>query len=158
MNSMRRIVAAWLTAAVASALPGVGSAQISNPQMPQQTEPDGVVVALEDLVLVALQRNLDLQTRRAQARIAETGVQSAESVFGWSLGDKMADRILDELREVPNGLTTSQISVGLFRRNKSAGDIRKALGLLQKHQLAYATEEATEGRPAERWRAGTPTK
>lgn len=43
--------------------------------------PAGAVVALDDLVLIALQRNLDLQSARTDNLIVATGVQRAESIF-----------------------------------------------------------------------------
>ena len=76
--------------------------------------------------------------------------QSAEHVFGDSLGYPEADEILRALRSSPGGLTRTQIQ-NLFQRNRRADQIHRALGYLSGHQLARCVSEPTEGRPAERW-------
>lgn len=64
--------------------PSVSAAQAQQQQDPpasDQAQPSGVVVTLDDMVLAALQRNLDLQTRRTENLIVATAVQRAESTF-----------------------------------------------------------------------------
>jgi len=68
------IITALLALAVTS------SAQEPSPQAPAAAE-QRVAVSLEDLVLSALQRNLDLLTVRTQNRIVATDIQRAQSVF-----------------------------------------------------------------------------
>jgi len=61
-------------------LAGTSSAQEPTPQTPAALE-QRIAVTLEDLVLSALQRNLDLLTGRTQNRIVATDIQRAQSVF-----------------------------------------------------------------------------
>jgi hypothetical protein len=80
---------------------------------------------------------------------------SARHIFGDTLGYPLADEILRELRQAPEGLTRSEIS-GLFSRNRRANDIGRALGALFESGLAHFERETTPGRPAERWFARRP--
>jgi len=57
------------------------------------------------------------------------------NMFGSSLGNKMADKILQKLQISPKGLTRTQIR-DLFQRNKKSWKILKALEELEKHKLA----------------------
>jgi hypothetical protein len=77
---------------------------------------------------------------------------SARYIFGDALGDPTADDLLQALRATPAGMTRTQIR-DHFGRNKSAGEIGRALGLLLEYDLAYRRSEATDGRTAERWLA-----
>jgi hypothetical protein len=77
---------------------------------------------------------------------------SVRHVFGDSLGDAVADELLQLLRATPGGLTRTEIR-DFFGRNQSAERIARALGLLLKHKLAWREQEKTNGRPTERWRA-----
>jgi hypothetical protein len=78
---------------------------------------------------------------------------SARFIFGDSLGDDTADRILQALRRTSEGLTRTDIS-SLFDRTKSADQISIALNRLSTMRLAHSTTESTKGRPTERWFAG----
>ncbi|MBI1866120.1 MAG: DUF3987 domain-containing protein [Nitrospirae bacterium] len=80
---------------------------------------------------------------------------SARFIFGDSLGDPDADAIMAALRGNPAGLTRSDISRGLFGRNKPAQSIGRALGLLLELGKVSRVSEETEGRAAERWFAVT---
>jgi hypothetical protein len=77
---------------------------------------------------------------------------SVRHVFGDSLGDSVADELLQMLRATPGGLTRTEVR-DFFGRNQSQERIARALGLLLKHKLACREMEKTNGRPAERWRA-----
>ena len=78
------------------------------------------------------------------------------------LGDPLADEILNVLKRTPDGLTRTDIR-DVFGRNRRAGEIERALGILLKAGLARkVTEkahtedgEAVKGRPIERWFACT---
>jgi hypothetical protein len=80
--------------------------------------------------------------------------RSAAYLFGGSVGDRDADAILDALRAKPEGMTRTEISVGVFSKNRPAGDITRALGLLLRYTLARC-EPAGSGQP-ERWFAIIP--
>ena len=77
---------------------------------------------------------------------------SARYIFGNSLGDPVADRIQDALRQSPNGLSRTAI-YQLFYKHIPAARIEQALRLLQTTRLAYCEVRYTEGRPVEVWRA-----
>tara|TARA_R110002072_G_scaffold303099_1_gene493434 strand:+ start:148313 stop:149674 length:1362 start_codon:yes stop_codon:yes gene_type:complete len=75
---------------------------------------------------------------------------SARWAFGGSLGNRTADEILLALREVaPRGLSSTELS-GLFNRNKSASEIREALGVLDRSGLIRrdSSKGKSAGRPA----------
>jgi hypothetical protein len=81
--------------------------------------------------------------------------RSAKFIFGESLGDKISDRILDELRCAGSrGLTRNELRE-LFGRNLAASKIEASLGLLHRLHLACWAKEARQGagRPAVVWRA-----
>jgi hypothetical protein len=75
--------------------------------------------------------------------------QTIRHVFGDSLGDAVADEILQLLRAAPNGLTRTEIR-DFFGRHGSDRTAR-ALGLLLKHGMARCDQQKTKGRPVERW-------
>ena len=78
---------------------------------------------------------------------------SAAYLFGDRLGDPTADNIRSALRDVwPQSLTKSEISRGLFGRNKPAGEIDRALSLLENCHLARRERDGSgDGPPTERW-------
>lgn len=77
--------------------------------------------------------------------------QSAVYIFGQSLGDPVADTIVQAVRQVaPAGLTRTEIS-NIFGRNRDSGQINRALDALREAGLARSEFEQTEGRKAERW-------
>ena len=81
--------------------------------------------------------------------------RSTRFIFGESLGDRVADRILDELRSAGSrGLTRNELRE-VFKRNLTAAKIEAALGLLHRLKLAVWSKESHPGggRPAIVWRA-----
>lgn len=93
-----------------------------------------------------------VRVEHLQAALALWGYveESVRYVWGSSLGDPHADRILCILRASPAGLSRSQIS-GLFGRNLSAEKIGRALALLAEFNLARRELRETGGRRAENW-------
>ncbi len=76
---------------------------------------------------------------------------SARYVFGDATGDPAADQIAEALKVVgSDGMTRTDIS-DLFKRNKSADHINRALGLLLNLGRVRRETEETGGRPSERW-------
>jgi hypothetical protein len=75
---------------------------------------------------------------------------SSRYIFGDALGDPVADAILRELRRRTNGLTRNEIRE-LFSRNRSEGELSRALSFLQEGGWVGSAPEETGGRPSERW-------
>lgn len=90
---------------------------------------------------------------RAALAVWNYAAASARNVFGDRTGNRVADRILEGLRECPDGIGRSDIS-DLFGRNVSATAIERALALLTQFKLATAEKRrAGQGRPTEWWTA-----
>jgi hypothetical protein len=82
---------------------------------------------------------------------------SARYVFGDALGDAVADEILRELRQRPQGMSRTEIREH-FQRNRSSSEIGQALAVLQEYgllRLVRSREEEGDKRPTERWFALT---
>jgi hypothetical protein len=84
---------------------------------------------------------------------------SARFIFGDSLGDPDAEKLLDALRKAKDGLTRKQIYVDVFHGHKKSGDIVKLLSNLLTAGLIHRSNlPSTGGRPTEAWRAGRDPK
>ena len=75
---------------------------------------------------------------------------SARFIFGDSLGDAVADKILAALRSHPRELTRTEIR-DLFQRNQSKTRIDEALGRLEESQLARRTYRQAGKQKLEAW-------
>lgn len=75
---------------------------------------------------------------------------SARYIFGTATGDRVADRIEEELRAKPQGLTRKELH-DLFGRHEAADRIEKALSLLRTAKRIQVEAVSTGGRPSERW-------
>jgi len=73
-------------------------------------------------------------------------------IVGGSLGDKVADRILQALRKSKERLSR-QFNSQLFQSQLGFRSHRPSLGYLSQHHLAACEREMTDGRPAEMWTA-----
>jgi hypothetical protein len=104
-----------------------------------------LIYALLDLSPVVKERHL-----RAALAVWRYADDSARHIFGSSLGNPVAERILDALRENEAGLSRTNIR-DLFKRNKTARDIEDALALLLRYGFARKAVEETNGRSTERW-------
>jgi hypothetical protein len=80
------------------------------------------------------------------------GEKSARYIFGDAVGDPVADQILGALCAAgQDGMTRTEIS-NLFKRNKSADRIARALAdLLELGRVRRELDRDTGGRAAERW-------
>lgn len=94
-------------------------------------------------------RRVHLEAALAFWRYCE---DSARFIFGDSTGDKVADAVLEALREVGEvGLSKTDIS-NLFARNVNAARLNNALASLASSGRARVTlEHGDSGRPAQRW-------
>ena len=77
--------------------------------------------------------------------------RSAQRIFGSRLANHDAQKILEELRRRPEGMTRNQILDEVFFRNGSRADHDRAFEMLLKSELSYRKIESTGGRNAERW-------
>jgi hypothetical protein len=89
---------------------------------------------------------------RAALAVWEYSEASARYIFGSAVGDPVADEIFRSLRTKSQGLTRTEVSA-LFKRNKDAQTISRALEVLENAGLARVEQRHTNGRPEEVWRA-----
>jgi len=75
---------------------------------------------------------------------------SVRFIFRDSLGNPVADRLLEALRQAPTGLTRTEIR-DLLGRHAKQDDIDQALNELAEAGLARTVRQDTGGRPVERW-------
>ena len=81
--------------------------------------------------------------------------RSAAFIFGRSIGKPDHEKLLAALRQSPDGLTLTEISVGVFAKHKNTEQIQRILTDLQRWGMArrdVGTSGGT-GRPPERWYA-----
>jgi DNA replicative helicase MCM subunit Mcm2 (Cdc46/Mcm family) len=104
------------------------------------------------LIFALLDSKDQIDTVHLEAAIAVWGYcdQSANLIFGDSLGDPVADDILAALRRSAAGMTRTDIS-NLFGRNRTSEQIAGALALLLKLGRARYEDRQTAGRPIETW-------
>ena len=102
-----------------------------------------VIYALLDRSKVVRPEHLN-----AALAIWEYCEKSARYIFGDRIGDPVADRIIEALREGPR--TRTEIS-NMFGRNYPAARIETALSTLKTAGRAASHYDDTGGRPAERW-------
>lgn len=108
------------------------------------------------LRLAGLYALLD-ETREIRAEHLDAAVSlwryaeaSCAYVFGDSLGDANADRLLAALREAPDGMDRSAIR-DLFKRNLPRDRMNALLSLLVQNELVESRTEKTRGRAREVW-------
>jgi hypothetical protein len=84
---------------------------------------------------------------------------SAKFVFGDSLGNPDAEKLMAKLRESCEGLTRKQITVEVFHCKRTKAQISGLLSELLSEGLAHrTTDPSTGGRPTERWWPGREEK
>ncbi len=89
---------------------------------------------------------------RSALAVWEYAEASAQFLFGEQVGDPAAERIIERLRERPNGMTRTEIR-HIFSGHKNRGVIDAALETLLNANLAEPVTEPGAGRPTERWLA-----
>ncbi len=94
---------------------------------------------------------IELPHLQAALAIWDYCEQSVRYLFGNALGDPVADRIFERLKQVaPGSLSLTDIH-GLFSRHVGAGEVTRALEELARLNLAIRSSAMTNGRPAEIW-------
>ena len=79
--------------------------------------------------------------------------QSAAYVFGDTIGDPDAERLLVALREAEAGMTSTEIHRKVFRGHKKATDIADKLRLLARDGQVEMTRDMATRKAAVRWKA-----
>ena len=75
---------------------------------------------------------------------------SARFIFGERIGDPVSDKIVEELRAMPDGLTRTELNAS-FGRNRTRNEIDGALVSLIRQGLIHSVNQPKEkGRPVER--------
>jgi hypothetical protein len=96
-------------------------------------------------------REVKQEHQNAAREIWRYCADSAKYIFGDTIDDPTAIRIIEALRKARGeGLTRSQIWA-LFNRRMRAGQIQAALSALAAAGLAKCSRTTTSGRPLERW-------
>jgi hypothetical protein len=173
----RRVDVCALAAELADALAfarGVGEIELSpdawtlwESHYPRlTTPPPGVLgsilsrAAPHTLRLAAIYALLDkstcIMTEHLSAALAvwNASARCAAYIFGESLGDSVAETILDALKARPDGLTRTEIRSEVFKRNVPAPKIKAALArLMTSHLVREERDNGTGGAPAHRYHA-----
>jgi hypothetical protein len=107
------------------------------------------------LIYALLDNRTQIETVHIKAGLAvwEFCEESARQIFGESLGDPVADTILEALRAAgPAGMSRAEIS-SLFGRHQTSAQIQDALNLLVKHGRSRSETPKTGRavRPTEMW-------
>lgn len=89
---------------------------------------------------------------KAALAVWQYSESSARRIFGETTGDPHADRILEALRQNPEGLTRTRINK-LLGNNVEKPRIERSLSVLDNRGLAKPTYTPTSGRSREDWRA-----
>ena len=96
-------------------------------------------------------RRISLPALEAAFGLWDYAERSARHIFGDSLGNKYAERVLDAIRNAgEEGLSRSKIAE-LFKNRRLSREIAQDLGLLLRHRLVKFEREDTGGRPKETW-------
>jgi hypothetical protein len=100
--------------------------------------------------LLDCSRVVTLDHLRASLAMWQYAEDSAEYVFGASLGDPMADRLLELIRANPDGISQTEIHNALGN-NYPASRINAGLKQLEDLGLISKQSRNTAGRPATVW-------
>lgn len=102
--------------------------------------------------LLANARSVSVEHLQAGLAVVRYSIASTAMIFGASLGDPTADKILAALGRAPDGLTRTEIR-DVLGRHAQAADVERALGLLLRCRRARTAQRPGQGRPAEVWHA-----
>jgi len=106
------------------------------------------------LLYSVLDQSADIKLEHLRAALATWRYceDSARFIFGDSLEDPTADKLIALLRANEAGMTRNALT-DYFGRNKSSNEIGDALALLKQRGLARNERRLTGGREAELWKA-----
>jgi hypothetical protein len=129
------------------------------PGMLGQITSRAVAICLRLSMLYAIfdeTQTIKVEHLKAALALWEYGEKSAKFIWGDSIGDPTADKILTGLRQSGgDGLSRTQISLGILGGNSKSKEIGRALAYLQSKGLAHPEIlNDTGGRDAEVWKLG----
>jgi hypothetical protein len=106
------------------------------------------------MLYALLDQSVDIKPDHLRAALAAWRYcrDSAQFIFGDSLGDPTSDEILNLLRGSDEGVTRNELT-DHFKRNKTSAEIGRALAVLHSHGVARLERRETGGRTAEVWKA-----
>lgn len=104
------------------------------------------------MIYALMDRSYKIKSEHLLAALAlwDYSFQSAQFIFGDSMGNPIADEILNALKNNSEGLTRTDIS-NYFGRNKKSNEIQQALEALHIKGLVSKTSNQTGGRTTEIW-------
>jgi hypothetical protein len=113
---------------------------------------EGQVLRLS-MLYALLDRSRIIKLVHLQAALAlwQYCVNSTRYLFLATLDNPHAAKIFAALREKPEGMTRTEITVEIFQRNLSKTKIDEAFNYLRRLKLAYYVKIETPGRSSERW-------
>jgi hypothetical protein len=105
------------------------------------------------MIFALLDGNYVIRAEHLEAALAlwQYCVESARHLFLTEFDDPNAAKIFLALREHSKGMTRTEISIEVFKRNLSRAKLDEALSYLRRLGLARYITEDTAGRPVERW-------
>jgi hypothetical protein len=103
--------------------------------------------------LLEQRREIGVGHLEAASAVWRFCADSVRYLFGERQGSPIAEKVLDELRHAPDGLTRTQLHAR-FNRHLTQGQLLAALIQLLRDRLVYRVMRTTSGRPAEAWLYG----
>jgi hypothetical protein len=106
------------------------------------------------MIYAVLDKSASIEPKHLNAAIAVWSYSEASVkwAFGSSSGNPAADKILEELKRKPNGMTRTEIQAEVFHRHCPASDLSQALRYLRENKLAdFNPEKPANGKTIERW-------
>jgi hypothetical protein len=93
-----------------------------------------------------------IETRHLESALAvwQYAEDSARYIFGEKLGNETAERILNAIRNTPEGISRTAIR-NIFDRHITKPQLDSALQFLLENELARCERESTNGKPKEIW-------
>ncbi len=103
--------------------------------------------------LLDLSNEIALKHLAAAYAVWKYAEASAKVIFGSRTGDKIADRILSELKDAPEGLTQTELFKTVFKNNVSSSKLNASLRTLEGAKMIYLqSDQSPSGKLIMRWR------
>ena len=92
-------------------------------------------------------RQIEVPDLLAAFAVVDYSRKSAFKIFGGAAGDKRKAQILDALRESPQGMSITEISVLVFNRHVKSDDLQRMLNEMELARLICREKVQTAGAP-----------